>query len=86
MNQKPYENLKCPNCNSSMISRKGPYGVFWGCDNYPECKGTRDSQGRSKEERNKEKDKEYDETTNTEETKDTFNRNYSAFKRIKSNE
>lgn len=45
------ENVKCPVCEGPMISRKGQYGTFWGCKNYPECKGTRDSMGRSKEER-----------------------------------
>ncbi len=48
------ENL-CPNCSSKMISRKGQYGVFWGCSNYPNCKGTRDSFGHSKADRDKEK-------------------------------
>ena len=34
-----------------MISRKGAYGIFWGCRAYPQCKGTRDSMGRSKADR-----------------------------------
>mgnify|MGYP001616752900 CR=1 FL=1 len=49
----PYESLKCPNCGGEMISRKGKFGTFWGCKDYPNCKGTRDSQGRSKQERDK---------------------------------
>ena len=28
----------CPECGSPMKIRKGPYGVFWGCTNYPKCK------------------------------------------------
>ena len=48
------ENL-CPECNGKMISRKSQYGVFWGCANFPKCKGTRDSQGRSKADRDEEK-------------------------------
>ena len=49
------ENLKCPECQGEMISRKGKFGIFWGCSNYPKCRGTRDSEGRSREERNAEK-------------------------------
>jgi ssDNA-binding Zn-finger/Zn-ribbon topoisomerase 1 len=40
-----------------MISRKSQYGVFWGCKNYPKCRGTRDSMGRSKAERDIEREK-----------------------------
>lgn len=28
----------CPKCGSVMKVRKGPYGVFWGCGNYPNCR------------------------------------------------
>jgi len=52
-----YEEWKCPECGGKMISRKGQYGTFWGCAKYPDCRGTRDSMGRSKEERQAEKDK-----------------------------
>jgi ssDNA-binding Zn-finger/Zn-ribbon topoisomerase 1 len=45
------ENVKCPKCDGPMVSRKSSYGIFWGCENFPECDGTRDSMGRSKEER-----------------------------------
>lgn len=45
------ENVKCPECQGEMISRSGKFGVFWGCKSYPSCKGTRDSQGRSKADR-----------------------------------
>jgi len=51
----PIENVKCPNCDGPMISRKGKFGVFWGCKSYPQCLGTRDSQGRSKEDRENER-------------------------------
>lgn len=47
------EDVKCPDCNGKMVSRKSEYGVFWGCADYPKCKGTRDNQGRSKAERQK---------------------------------
>lgn len=48
-----YDGVKCPNCGGEMISRSGKYGVFWGCKSFPNCKGTRDSQGRSKADREK---------------------------------
>ena len=47
------EETLCPECNGPMISRKSNFGVFWGCKNYPKCKGTRDNQGRSKADREK---------------------------------
>ena len=28
----------CPKCNGILIERRGPYGRFWGCSNYPKCK------------------------------------------------
>ncbi len=30
---------KCPKCESEMILKIGPYGPFWSCSNYPNCKG-----------------------------------------------
>lgn len=45
----------CPECNEKMVSRNGKYGTFWGCSKFPACKGTRDSMGRSKAEREEEK-------------------------------
>ena len=29
---------KCPKCGGRLVSRKGPYGSFLGCSNYPTCK------------------------------------------------
>ncbi len=29
---------KCPKCGGRLILRKGPYGSFFGCSNYPDCK------------------------------------------------
>ena len=49
------ENVKCPDCSGEMVSRKGQYGIFWGCKSYPVCKGTRDSMGRSKADREAER-------------------------------
>ncbi len=31
---------KCPKCGSEMVLRKGAYGNFFACRNYPECKST----------------------------------------------
>ncbi len=33
-------NLICPKCNGELILRKGKYGSFYGCSNYPDCKFT----------------------------------------------
>ncbi len=32
---------KCPQCGGNLIKRKGRYGEFYGCSNYPKCKFTR---------------------------------------------
>lgn len=29
----------CPHCGGKLIERKGRHGKFWGCSNYPRCKG-----------------------------------------------
>ena len=34
-------NGPCPLCGSPMAKRKGPYGEFFGCSKYPQCKGVR---------------------------------------------
>lgn len=31
----------CPRCGSPMARRKGRYGSFWGCTNYPMCRYTK---------------------------------------------
>lgn len=33
------EGISCPLCNSNMYIREGRYGKFYGCVNYPKCKG-----------------------------------------------
>lgn len=33
--------MKCPKCQAPMKLRKGKYGHFWGCQGFPECRGTR---------------------------------------------
>ena len=34
-------NGPCPQCGSPMAKRKGPFGEFFGCSKYPQCKGVR---------------------------------------------
>ena len=31
----------CPRCNGRLVLRKGKYGDFYGCSNYPDCKYTK---------------------------------------------
>lgn len=44
------ENVKCPICGGPMTSRTSQYGKFWGCNDYPHCRGIRNSLGESKQE------------------------------------
>jgi len=30
---------ECPLCGDRMVSRKGKFGKFWGCINFPKCRG-----------------------------------------------
>ena len=32
---------KCPRCGKKMAIREGPYGEFYGCVDFPICKGKR---------------------------------------------
>ncbi len=43
------ENLKCPECGGPMVSRaNNKTGQrFWGCRAFPDCTGTRDTDGES---------------------------------------
>lgn len=52
------QDVECPECGSKMIARANRVTgeKFWGCKNYPDCRGTRDSEGKSKEDRKREKD------------------------------
>ena len=33
---------KCPKCKTPMRERSGKNGPFWGCPDFPKCRGTRD--------------------------------------------
>ena len=54
------EEYKCPDCGSKMLQRKNKQSgnVFYGCSKFPDCRGTRDENGLSKEDRAAQKDKE----------------------------
>ena len=69
-----YEEVLCPDCNGEMISRKGKYGVFWGCKRYPDCRRTRDSEGKSKADRAREKGEVYEHDDKDEFNKFSFKR------------
>lgn len=36
-------NKQCPKCGGNLIERRGKYGNFWGCSNYPNCRFTHKS-------------------------------------------
>ncbi|MDW5299803.1 MAG: topoisomerase DNA-binding C4 zinc finger domain-containing protein, partial [Sedimentibacter sp.] len=38
--------VKCENCGSFMVVKKGRYGKFLACPNYPECKNTKPLNGK----------------------------------------
>ena len=40
LNEKPSDNKICPKCGGKLVERKGKYGDFLGCSNYPRCKYT----------------------------------------------
>ncbi len=49
--------LPCPDCGAPMVSRlnKKTQQRFWGCSTFPQCRGTRDTDGNSAAERNSER-------------------------------
>ena len=41
-NKKPIQNnWICPKCGGKLVKRKGKYGEFFGCSNFPKCKYTK---------------------------------------------
>lgn len=50
---KEADTYECPDCGSEMALRTNRQSgnKFWGCKKYPNCKGTRDENGLSREER-----------------------------------
>ena len=43
ISKKPTGPGPCPKCNSDTVLRNGQHGKFWGCSQYPSCKGSRNS-------------------------------------------
>lgn len=43
-NQNSKSEDSCPYCGGKLVQRKGLYGYFFGCSNYPECKYTRNKE------------------------------------------
>ena len=39
------DDVKCPQCGSRMVLRKGKNGPFWGCSSYPTCRATANDDG-----------------------------------------
>jgi DNA topoisomerase I len=42
----PDEDVRCPECGKAMLLRSGRFGHFFGCLDYPKCKGIRNLQQR----------------------------------------
>ena len=55
------ETVACPLCDGPMSSRvnRKTGQRFWGCNAFPECKGTRDTDGLSYGDRQREDDDDY---------------------------
>jgi ssDNA-binding Zn-finger/Zn-ribbon topoisomerase 1 len=53
-----YTRPVCPVCGSPMVRRNGPFGEFFGCSKYPECRGTRPMEPEQKEAEEREAAKE----------------------------
>jgi ssDNA-binding Zn-finger/Zn-ribbon topoisomerase 1 len=52
------ENVTCPDCGGAMVSRVSGKDQrrFWGCRDFPRCRGTRDTDGLSRAERGPRRD------------------------------
>ncbi|MDZ7793900.1 MAG: topoisomerase DNA-binding C4 zinc finger domain-containing protein [Spirochaetia bacterium] len=37
--------LVCPRCGGNLLVRNGPYGKFYGCSNYPNCRYKKNIRG-----------------------------------------
>ena len=45
-----YTTPKCPRCSKHMVERSSKHGKFYGCSNYPTCRGTMDAKDFTPEE------------------------------------
>ncbi|MFA6257743.1 MAG: topoisomerase DNA-binding C4 zinc finger domain-containing protein [Candidatus Paceibacterota bacterium] len=41
--KKRFSLSSCQLCGGKLIKKKGSYGYFWGCKNYPKCRFTKNS-------------------------------------------
>jgi ssDNA-binding Zn-finger/Zn-ribbon topoisomerase 1 len=40
-NRDKHQAKRCGACGTGiMVERNGKYGIFWGCSNYPRCRGS----------------------------------------------
>ena len=46
------EGVKCPKCSGPMREIKGQHGTFYGCMNYPKCKGTLPGKEQAEQQKN----------------------------------
>jgi len=46
---KEYADFKCKKCGSKMVKRSSKYGEFFGCEKFPQCRATADTEGNFKE-------------------------------------
>jgi DNA topoisomerase-1 len=43
------DDIKCPECGSSMVIKLSKYGKFYSCSKFPDCKGMRNMEGETEE-------------------------------------
>ena len=41
--ENPEKNMECPRCGGALILRKGKFGAFYGCRNFPSCRYTQNA-------------------------------------------
>lgn len=41
LRRKTNPEIKCPKCGAEMVKRSGKFGEFYGCSDFPRCRGTR---------------------------------------------
>lgn len=47
--KKEYADFPCTKCGSKMVKRSSKYGEFYGCEKFPQCRATADTEGNFKE-------------------------------------
>ncbi len=49
--EKTHPKVLCPKCGAKMVKRKGKFGEFYGCSDFPRCRGTRKIEATDHEQR-----------------------------------